>query len=163
MDSKQSKLRFTTRGWKFKVLWSDGSYEWVHLSDLKESNPVDVTEYAKSRGLVSEPAFEWWVPYTLKKKTAILKAVNSRVCKNNVKYGVRVPRTLKEARRLDKENSNDLWEKAYKKEMKNVGIAFRILAEGERAPAGYTKSSGHLIFNVKMDSTRKARWVKDGH
>jgi len=162
-DSKQSKLRFTTRGWKFKVLWSDGSYEWIHLSDLKESNPVDVAEYAKSRGLVSEPAFEWWVPYTLKKKTAILKAVNSRVCKNNVKYGVRVPRTLKEARRLDRENGNDLWEKAYKKEMKNVGIAFRILAEGERAPVGYSKASGHLIFDVKMDFTRKARWVKDGH
>ena len=103
------------------------------------------------------------MPYTLKKKTAILKAVNSRDCKNNVKYGVQVPRTLKEARRLDKENGNDLWEKAYKKERKNVGIAFRILAEGERAPAGYTKSSGHLIFDVKMDFTRKARWVKDGH
>ncbi|EJK65892.1 hypothetical protein THAOC_13210, partial [Thalassiosira oceanica] len=161
--SKKSKLRFTTRGWKFKVLWSDGSYEWIHLSDLKESNPVDVAEYAKSRDLVTEPAFAWWVPYTLRKKTAILKAVNSRVCKNNVKYGVRVPRTLKEARRFDKENGNDHWEKAYKKEMKNVGIAFRVLAEGERAPAGYTKASGHLIFDVKMDFTRKARWVKDGH
>ena len=28
---------------------------------------------------------------------------------------------------------------------------------------GYTKSSGHLIFDVKMDFLRKARWVKDGH
>ena len=161
--ANNSKLRFTTRGWKFKVLWSDGSYEWIHLSDLKESNPVDVAEYAKARGLASEPAFAWWVPYTLKKKTAILKAVNSRVCKNNVKYGVRVPRSLKEARRFDRENGNDLWEKAYLKEMKNVGIAFRILADGERAPVGYSKASGHLIFDVKMDFTRKARWVKDGH
>ena len=25
------------------------------------------------------------------------------------------------------------------------------------------KSSGHLIYDVKMDFTRKARWVKDGH
>ena len=25
------------------------------------------------------------------------------------------------------------------------------------------KSSGHLVFDVKMDFTRKARWVKDGH
>ena len=62
---------------KLKVLWSDGSYEWIHLSDLKESNPVNVAEYAKACGLANEPAFAWWVPYTLKKKTAILKAVNS--------------------------------------------------------------------------------------
>ena len=31
------------------------------------------------------------------------------------------------------------------------------------APAGYTKLSGHLIWSVKMDFTRKARWVVDGH
>ncbi|KAL7553380.1 hypothetical protein ACHAWF_016663, partial [Thalassiosira exigua] len=45
----------------------------------------------------------------------------------------------------------------------NVGIAFEILEEGARAPPGYRKSSGHLVFDVKMDFTRKARWVKDGH
>ena len=27
----------------------------------------------------------------------------------------------------------------------------------------WTQSSSHLIFGVKMDFTRKARWVKDGH
>ena len=30
-------------------------------------------------------------------------------------------------------------------------------------PVGWTKSSGHMVFTVKMDFTRKARWVKDGH
>lgn len=158
-----SKLRFTTKGWKFKCLWKDGSYEWVHLSDLKESNPVDVAEYAQANQLLDEPAFTWWCPYTLRKKTAILNAVNSRVCRSNVKYGIRVPRTLKEARQLDRINGNNCWEAAYEKEMKNVGIAFRILEEGQPPPPGYTKSSGHLVFDVKMDFTRKARWVKDGH
>ena len=30
-------------------------------------------------------------------------------------------------------------------------------------PPGYIKSSGHLVFDVKMDFTQKAYWVKNGH
>ena len=50
-----------------------------------------------------------------------------------------------------------------KKEMANVVMAFKILEDDERTPVGHKKLSGHLIFNVKMDFTRKTRWVKDGH
>ena len=52
---------------------------------------------------------------------------------------------------------------AITKEMPNLGIAFKILDEGKKEPPGWTKASGHLVFNVNMDFTRKARWVKDGH
>ena len=31
------------------------------------------------------------------------------------------------------------------------------------AHAGWFKASGHIIIDVKMDITQKARWVKDGH
>ena len=47
--------------------------------------------------------------------------------------------------------------------MTNVGIAFTILDNGINSPPGWSKASGHLVFDVKMDFTRKARWVKDGH
>ena len=47
--------------------------------------------------------------------------------------------------------------------MMNVGIAFHLLQHGEDPPVGYTKASGHLIFDVKMDFTRKARFLLDGH
>ena len=47
--------------------------------------------------------------------------------------------------------------------MTNVGIAFTILDDGIKPPPGWRKASGHLVFDVKMDFTRKARWVKDGH
>ena len=47
--------------------------------------------------------------------------------------------------------------------MSNIGVAFKILDPGENPPIGFTKSSGHMIYDVKMDFTRKARWVKDGH
>ena len=38
-----------------------------------------------------------------------------------------------------------------------------ILGDDENLPVGYTKATGHIIFDVKMDFTRKARWVLDGH
>jgi len=153
----------TTIGWKFKIKWKDGTVEWVPLKILKESNPVETAEYAAARSLVDEPAFAWWVPYVLKKRDRVIAAVTSRVKRATHKYGFRVPRSVKEAIEIDRINGNQFWQKALKKEMTNVGIAFKILEPHEKMPVGYTKSSGHIIFDVKMDLTKKARWVKDGH
>ncbi len=47
--------------------------------------------------------------------------------------------------------------------MYEVGIAFLILTNNEQLPVGYSKLSGHVVFDVKMYFSRKARWVKDGH
>jgi hypothetical protein len=44
------RIRQTTCGWQLLVKWKDSSKQWVPLSFLKESNPVDVAEYAKARG-----------------------------------------------------------------------------------------------------------------
>lgn len=157
------KLRQTTVGWDFLVQWKDGTTQWLPLKLLKESNPVDVAEFVTARGIADEPAFCWWVPYTLRKRDRIIASVNSRIKKRNRKYGIEVPTSIEDARRLDKENGNTLWQDAIAKEMYNVSIAFQILEPGESVPPGWTKSSGHIIFDVKMDFTRKARWVKDGH
>ena len=53
----QKKLRKTTIGWKLLVKWKDESESWIHLKDLKESHPIEVAEYAKSRGIDDEAAF----------------------------------------------------------------------------------------------------------
>jgi hypothetical protein len=47
--------------------------------------------------------------------------------------------------------------------MFNIGIAFEVLDDGASAPKGWSKVTGHIIWDVKMDFTRKARWVLDGH
>jgi hypothetical protein len=47
--------------------------------------------------------------------------------------------------------------------MGNVCVAFEVLGPGVRVPPGWHKASGHLVYNVKMDFTRKAGWVRDGH
>ncbi len=47
--------------------------------------------------------------------------------------------------------------------MGNVCFAFDILGQNAKTPPGWFKASGHIIFDVKMDFTRKVHWVKDGH
>ena len=64
---------------------------------------------------------------------------------------------------IDARNGNTLWWDALKKEMYNVGVAFEILDEGVHAPHGWKRVTGHLVWDVKMDFTRKTRWVLDGH
>ena len=159
----QRRTRKTTRGWKLMVLWNDGTQSWIDLSVLKESNPVDVAEFAKAHHIDEEPAFRWWVPYTLRKRDTIISAVKARVRKTTHKYGIEIPTSVEHAKRLDSQNGNNLWMKALSKEMSNIGVAVEVLVYGVLAPPGYSKVTGHLVWDVKMDFTRKARWVLDGH
>ena len=47
--------------------------------------------------------------------------------------------------------------------MTNISIAFEILDKDNLVPVGWKKETGHIIWDVKMDFTRKAWWVFDGH
>ena len=163
LKNGRKKQRKTTVGWELLVRWRDNSECWIPLKEMKESHPVEVAEFARARGIEDQPAFKWWVPYTLRKRDVILAAVKTRVRKATHKYGVEMPRTIQEAYKIDERNDNHLWRGAIQKEMKNIGIAFEVLGEGVPAPAGWSKVMGHLVFDVKMDFTRKARWVLDGH
>ena len=161
--SGQRRLRKSTAGWKLLVAWKDGSEEWIPLSVMKESNPIEVAEFAVAKDIDDEAAFCWWVPYTLRKRDRIVSAISSRVKRVTHKYGIEVPRSLTEAYRLDDKNGNTMWRDAINREMTNLGVAFDILDDSEHLPPGYTLASGHIIFDVRMTLERKARWVKDGH
>ena len=50
-----------------------------------------------------------------------------------------------------------------KKEMRNVSITFEIMEDDKVLLNGYKPASCHIIVDVKMDFTRKARYVLDGH
>ena len=47
--------------------------------------------------------------------------------------------------------------------MSNVLPAFEFLEEGEHLPVGYKALTVHMVFDIKMDLTRKARLVADDH
>ena len=155
--------KMTTKGWKLCVQWKDGSTTWEPLKDLKESNPIEVAEYAVANKLVSEPAFNWWVPYTIKKRDRIIKANHARYVKRTHKFGIEMPKTVQRALEIDRETGTTFWRDAIAKEMGTVHPAFKFLDEGAAQPVGYTAIRGHIIFDVKMDFTRKARFVADGH
>jgi hypothetical protein len=147
--SGTKRMRQTTQGWKFLVEWSNGLRQWMDLKLLKESNPVQVAEYANSRNIDEEPAFAWWVPYVLRKRDAIVSAVNSRVLRTSHKHGIELLTSVTSAIAIDQKNKNMLWQDALKKEMGNVCIAFEILGPKAKAPVGWHKASGHIVFDVK--------------
>lgn len=162
----------TTRGWKLLVEWKDGSVDWIPLKDLKQSNPIELAEYAFANGIEEEPAFKWWAKVTLRKRDRIISKVKTKYWRTSHKFGIRVPKTVEEAIRIDKETGTDHWTKAIAKEMKNVRIAFdkleNITVEEMRSGKvrpGYSFCGTHMVFDIKMDGmfTRKARLVADGH
>jgi hypothetical protein len=153
----------TTKGWDICIQWCDGSSSWHPLSEIKNSFPVQLAEYAKHNDLQDEPAFRWWLKHTLRRKKYLLKAVKSRYSKRTHKFGIQVPQTVEEALEIDRATNTTFWFDAIQKEMKNVRVAFKFLDTGERVPIGYKWIKCHLIFDVKMDFTRKARYVAGGH
>jgi hypothetical protein len=128
------KVRKTTKGWHLCVEWKDGTTSWERLADLKESNPVEVAEYAATKSLLDTPAFIWWAPYVLQKRTIMIASVTKHYHKWTHKFGIEVPKSWDDCVKLDKENDNTLWKDAVRKEMKNVRIAFKILNGEELVP-----------------------------
>ena len=91
------------------------------------------------------------MPYTLPKRNVILSAVKACVRKRTHKFGIELPTSIAHAKELDRLSGYPHWSNALVKEMTNVGVAFEVLPEGLKAPPG------HLVWDLKMDFTRKAR------
>ena len=69
--------RRSTKGWQLLVQWKDRSTSWTLLKDLKESNPVEVAEYAVANKIADEPAFIWWAKDVLRKRDRMIAKVMS--------------------------------------------------------------------------------------
>ena len=53
-----------------------------------------------------------------------------RYLKRNKKFRISLPKNIKEALQLDKENGNTMWADAIATETKNVKVSFKILNDG---------------------------------
>jgi Reverse transcriptase (RNA-dependent DNA polymerase) len=160
----QQHMQKTTIGWSICVQWKNSGTSWERLSDLKESNPLKVAEYAVGQGIDHEPAFSWWVPHVLKNRERIISAVNKHYHKRTHKFGIEVPKSVADVVRLNQEKGNTLWMDAVALEMAAVKVSFKLLDDGDDAPVGYQQIKCHLIFDVKLDGfCRKAQMVAGGH
>jgi hypothetical protein len=70
----------------------------------------------------------------------------------------KLPKTVAEALKINEPTGTDLWQKAIKQEMKIVMPAFEFI-DNSIVPKVYNKIDCHMIFDIKMDLTRKARMV----
>ena len=155
----------TTVGHHLLLQWKDGTSTWNELKDVKDSYPVELAQYAVENKLDKLPAFAWWVPYVLRKRKSIIKQLKSKYWCRTHKYGIRLPKSVKEAKEIDKENGNTLWWDAIMLEMKNVRPAFEIYEKDVKKLVGYQKIKCHFVFDIKLGENfrRKARLVAGGH
>ena len=162
--NRQAKDVITTKGWDVKTKCTDQSTSWLPLAVVKESNHVELAEFVYTTGYESEPAFKWWFKKALRhgdRFFSCLKTIQYR--KGRMKFRVQIPGTVEEALCLDKDDGNDLWKQAIEKEWKNFCISCNLLDCGESAPIGYKEITCHLIFDLKLDMTRKACYVAGRH
>jgi hypothetical protein len=162
-DGSNRNFRRTTKGWKLLIQWKDRTSTWERLANLKESNPVQVAEYAVASKLAKGPAFIWWIKDVLRRRDRIISKVKARYWKRTHKFGIRVPKSVREALEIDAETGTNFCKRAIEKEMANVMPAFKFLEVDKNLPAGCQKIDCHIIFDVKLDLTHKARYVAGGH
>ena len=159
-----SKPVVTTKGWDLQIRWKDGSVDWLPLLQVKEAISVELAEYAVAQKINKEPAFNWWVNKTLRKRERIIGKIGARKSrKPNMKFGIEIPRNFNEAQELDAKNGNNYWQDAIKKEYDNVKVTFKLLEDNSKPPPAFKEITCHLIFEVKFDLRRKARYVAGGH
>ena len=85
-----------------------GTVTCTSLKDLKESNPIEVADYVTAPNIQDEPAFAWWVPFTLQKRDRIITAVKYCDRKATHKYGIEIPTSVEHAEDIDKMNQKYL-------------------------------------------------------
>ena len=93
------------------------------MRDLKDSYSVPLDNYTKANYIQDEPAFAWWVPFTLKKQTSIVKKIKSKYHQRTHKYIIRIPENVQEAQDIDTVDRNTLWMDSVRMEMKNNRVA----------------------------------------
>ena len=75
---------------------------------MKESYPVQVTDYSVAKGIDNKPSVSWWLPYTIKKRNFIIAAIKSHLKVATHKYGVEIPSSIEHAICLDAINGSQL-------------------------------------------------------
>jgi hypothetical protein len=73
-----------------------------------------------------------------------------------------LPKSVKQALAIDSRTQTTIWRDAIAKEMKNFMLAFTF-RDDDKVPVGYKKIDCHMVYDVKIDLTCKARLVAGGH
>ena len=155
--------------WNVLPRWEDGSITEEPLNLFMEDDPMTCAAYAKKHGLLDTRG---WTK--LKKYARRIKVMNRTLRQMKMKsqrrgpiykFGVRVPRDWREARKLQDEAGHKKWTDAEATELKQVDDfnTFQDLGKDAKLPAGYQKIRVHFVYDIKHDGRHKARLVAGGH
>jgi hypothetical protein len=73
ISGKRKVKKKTLSGWALEVEWRGGGTAWIELKTMKESNAVEVAEYALANQISHEPAFYCWVHDVICRKKRLIE------------------------------------------------------------------------------------------
>jgi hypothetical protein len=155
---------------KCLIEWDDinKTKSWVNYFALTLSNPKHIISFAWNNNLLDKMPFCHLTQYC-RSNTAvdiamILKA-SARPAGIKYKFGIQIPKEIKNTIDLDKKNGSQLWQEAIKTELKLLTNyqKFIVIDSGEDIPTGYQKIPHHMVFDVNYDLRHKARLVAGGN
>jgi hypothetical protein len=131
------------------------------------SNPKPIISFARNNNLLHKIPFCHLAQYC-RSNTAVDIA---RIFKDSTssagikyKFGIQVPKGIKNVIDIDKKNGNQLWQEAIKTYLKLTDYqTFIVLYSGEDIPTDYQKIPYHMEVDVKYDLRHKARLVSGGN
>jgi hypothetical protein len=150
------------------IEWEDGSITKEPLDVIAKDDPVTCAQYAKENQLLDVSGWKRFKRY-VKNAKQFQRYINQAVLQSKrqaikFKFGVRVPKTVKEAKQLDLENGNRLWQDAIDLELHQLDRFNTFRDHGHTRPArGFQMTRVHWVFDVKHDLRHRARMVAGGH
>ena len=145
-----------------RLRWTDASETWEPINIVGKDDPVTLAAYAKEHNLVDTPGWKFLRRYTHRAKH-LRRMLNQtrRQSKNNsprYKFGVQVPRNVKEAHTLEDANGNTLWDDAIKLELGQLNdySAFKDAGRGRHHHSPPGSGSGGSLCQVHRPGGRPA-------
>ena len=158
------------KGSSYNVLvqWEDGTETWEPLALMIASDPATLAAYARTHDMLDTPG--WKKLKRIARRAHVLQrmvSASKRAQRFNAityKFGVRIPRNVKEAIRLDEENGNTYWQDAMDRELLQLDEykVYHSIGKSTRVPTGYQMIPLRMVFDIKQNLTRKARLVARG-
>ena len=177
VDHQWSKNK--NRKGKVDVLLKWTGYDeptWEPMETIKKDDPVTLAKYAQDKGISDQSIWKWTEKYLKCPRRLQRLFQQATLCKkrsNTIKYtfGVRIPRSINEAYKLDLQNNDKKWSEAIVKELKTLHEeynCFKVLPKGKGEVltteyAEYKYIPLLWTFTVKFDGRHRARCVAGGH
>ena len=83
--------------------WKEGITTWVTLKDTKNLYPVHMSEYAVHWHISGDPVFAWCIRHVLIKCNCIIGNLNWTYWVRTQNFGVKIPKSVQEAKASGKE------------------------------------------------------------